>query len=156
MREFAETLEREGKLDESLIVFLADHGSAFRKQFDKRLQDWDEQDIQERFSVFLGVKFPGQKEGKINSRYVQLLDVAPTLLKALGREIPKDMEGRDFRTYEPEGIRVGLAGYLKKNSYNGGRFLYRTIITATGRISSRETSASKALSQTPEPAHRGR
>jgi len=131
MRGFAELLDVKGGLDRSLVLYISDHGSGVRLRSFKRmrLDEWRPADIQERFSVFLGVKFPGQKRGRIKNKLVQMLDLAPAVLNSLGGHVPKEMQGKDFTTYEPESIRVGLADYYKELTIgrNNPRILYRVI-----------------------------
>ncbi|MFC1491873.1 sulfatase-like hydrolase/transferase [Nitrospinota bacterium] len=126
MREFAEILAKKGVLNDSLVIFMADHGSASGGQIFKSAEEWSPTDIRERFSVFFGVKFPQNKKGTIKKKAIQLLDLAPTILNVIGGSVPKKMEGKDFRFYEPAAIRIGLAGpKFAPKSYNNSKISHR-------------------------------
>lgn len=83
-----------GLYDDSLIIFMADHGESFgehnyfthgRKLYNSGLH------------VPLIVKLPGNENaGAVIERNVSLLDIAPTILSQLGIQTPEDMEGEDL------------------------------------------------------------
>lgn len=80
--------------EDSLIIFLADHGESFGEHdyygHGRRLYN-------SGLHVPLVVKLPGAeaKDTEID-RNVSLLDVAPTILSRLDIPVPEDMEGRDL------------------------------------------------------------
>ncbi|MEX2172265.1 MAG: sulfatase [Pirellulales bacterium] len=80
-------LEREGILDNTLIVFMTDHGisHARGKQF---LYD-------EGTHVPLVVRGPGIEPGGVREDLIEHIDVAAISLAAAGIPIPKSMQGRD-------------------------------------------------------------
>jgi arylsulfatase len=49
-------------------------------------------------------RLPKSKRGLVNDEYVLSIDLAPTILKAAGVQVPNTMQGRDFSDL-----------YLKKN-----------------------------------------
>jgi len=83
-----------GLYDDSLIIFMADHGESFgehdyfthgRKLYNSCLH------------VPLIVKLPGNENADaMIERNVSLLDIAPTILSQLGIPTPEDMEGEDL------------------------------------------------------------
>lgn len=81
-------LEEERLLDQTLIVFMTDHGisHARGKQF---LYD-------EGTHVPLVVRGPGIEKGATRNDFAQQIDLAPTSLAAAGIEIPKTMQGRNL------------------------------------------------------------
>ncbi|MSU26323.1 MAG: sulfatase [Pedosphaera sp.] len=88
-------LEQEGILDQTLVIFMTDHGisHARGKQF---LYD-------EGTHVPLVVRGPGIAEGKVRDDLVEHLDLAAISLAAAGLPVPPAMQGRDVfaKTYQP-------------------------------------------------------
>jgi arylsulfatase A-like enzyme len=80
-------LEREGILDETLVVFMTDHGisHARGKQF---LYD-------EGTHIPFVVRGPGIARGEIRDDLIEHIDIAAISLAAAGISIPKTMHGRD-------------------------------------------------------------
>jgi arylsulfatase A-like enzyme len=88
-------LEREGILDETLVIFLTDHGisHARSKQF---LYD-------EGTHVPFVVRGPGIPRGEVREDLVEHIDMPALSLAAAGLPIPAAMQGRDVfaKDYEP-------------------------------------------------------
>jgi arylsulfatase A-like enzyme len=88
-------LEREGILDQTLVIFATDHGisHARGKQF---LYD-------EGTHVPLVVRGPGIPKGKVRDDLVELIDIAPISLAAAGISIPSMMQAKNVlaRDYRP-------------------------------------------------------
>jgi hypothetical protein len=84
-------LTSEGLFDRSLVVITADHGVSFRpgRPF-KGLERITAPDI---VSVPLFVKLPGQREGRIDDRNMQAIDVLPSLASALHVQLRSPVEG---------------------------------------------------------------
>ncbi|MGD8536781.1 MAG: sulfatase [Candidatus Aminicenantes bacterium] len=83
-----------GLYDDSLIIFMADHGESFGEHnyftHGRRLYN-------SGLHVPLIVKFPGNENADTAvERTVSLLDIAPTILSHLEIPIPEDMEGEDL------------------------------------------------------------
>ncbi len=83
-----------GLYEDSLIIFLADHGESFGEHdyygHGRRLYN-------SGVHVPLIVKLPGSQEKNTGiNRNVSLLDVAPTVLSWLNFSVPEDMEGEDL------------------------------------------------------------
>ena len=86
VREVFQALEDEGKLDSTLVVITSDHGEVF--------------DARQR--VPLMIRFPGAEPRGRAEVNAQRLDIAPTVLRALGYEPPDFMTGMDLS--DPEAI----------------------------------------------------
>ena len=80
-------LEREGILDQTLVIFTTDHGisHARGKQF---LYD-------EGTHVPFVVRGPGIAKGQVRDDFVELIDLAPISLAAAGLPVPAAMQGRN-------------------------------------------------------------
>jgi hypothetical protein len=107
-----ERLRATGLLDEVLLVVTADHGVSFRPGESQRwLTASNAADI---LWVPLFVKLPRQREGGIDDRNVQTIDVLPTIADALGVAVPWRVDGRsvlaDAATAAPEKIAVTPLG----------------------------------------------
>ena len=81
-------LEQEGVLDDTLVIFMTDHGisHARAKQF---LYD-------EGTHIPFIVRGPGVPRGAVRDDFVEHIDMAPTSLAAAGIEIPASMQGREL------------------------------------------------------------
>ncbi len=92
--ELLRKIKEYGLYEDSLIIFMADHGESLgehdyyghgRKLYNSSLQ------------VPLILKLPGNcdRNTEMND-VVSLLDIAPTVLELLGKEIPEEMEGENL------------------------------------------------------------
>ncbi|MDH4258169.1 MAG: sulfatase-like hydrolase/transferase [Candidatus Aminicenantes bacterium] len=96
--ELIKRIKELGLYEDSLIIFMADHGESFgehdyyghgRKLYNSCLH------------VPLIVKLPGSKNANtVIDRNVSILDIAPTILSLLELPIPEDMEGDNL--FEPK------------------------------------------------------
>lgn len=90
-------LEEQGLLDEAMVVVTADHGVCFTPgQLNRKLSEDNAHDL---MSVPLFVKYPGQREGRRDTRYVQTVDIFPTILATVGAPLPAGIDG--FPLTEP-------------------------------------------------------
>ncbi len=91
--EVVEILRRDGELDQTYIVVTADHGEEFGEH-----GGWEHGHAlyDEQIRVPLVIVKPGQNEGRRDSRVVALVDVAPSLMHALGFTPPDSFVGRDL------------------------------------------------------------
>jgi Sulfatase len=78
-------------LDRCLLIITADHGVSFRPGHSRRLPDAD--NLADIASVPLFIKQPGQKEGRIDDRNVQSVDIFPTIAESLGIELSEPVDG---------------------------------------------------------------
>ncbi len=86
LAEIVAALESTGRLERTIVVFYADHGRTHN--------------VEPR--VPLALRFPGGAHGGRIRANTQLVDVAPTLLHALGLPPPAWMAGRSLLAGEPD------------------------------------------------------
>lgn len=88
-----DVLSGTGKLDDTAILFTADHGFFLGEwhAFDKRLMH------EPSIRIPLFIRYPGvTKPGQANDRMVLNIDVAPTVLELAGLPVPPAMQGRSL------------------------------------------------------------
>jgi arylsulfatase A-like enzyme len=79
----------------TIVIYLSDQGFYMGEHgwFDKRFM------YEESFRTPMLMRYPGLiKPGSVNNNMVMNLDIAPTLLKAAGVAVPKDIQGESFLT----------------------------------------------------------
>jgi len=92
LRKLLQYLDDQGLTDETLIVFIADHGEEFG---DHGGLDHGYNLYEYMVGVPLIVRFPEGRSGRIETR-VGAIDLAPTILDYLGIEPPPTFQGRSF------------------------------------------------------------
>ncbi len=116
-------LEREGILDQTLVIFTTDHGisHARGKQF---LYD-------EGAHVPLVMRGPGVPRGQVRDDLAELIDLAPTSLAAAGLRVPAIMQGKNLLApgYAPREFAFAARDRCDETverlrSVRDGRFLY--------------------------------
>lgn len=92
-----ERLQSQGLYDAALIAVTADHGVSFRTGGSARQVDRAEplRNAGDVLRVPLFVKLPAQREGVRSDRNVETIDLLPTLIAALGGQLPAPVDGRD-------------------------------------------------------------
>jgi hypothetical protein len=85
-------LRRSGEYDRATVVVTADHGIAFEPGADSR--QVGEANAPGVMMVPLFVKPPRSRAGAVSDRFVQSIDVAPTIADAIAIELPWKTEGR--------------------------------------------------------------
>lgn len=108
--EVLELLEETGQLDNTIIVFLSDHGEEFYEHGNW----WHGKSLyEEGVRVPLVVRLPKDKQiGQRSDAMAQTVDVAPTILDLLDIAIPEAMEGRSLKPIidgEPMEERIGFS-----------------------------------------------
>jgi hypothetical protein len=87
-----ERLEAQGLYDKSLVVLTADHGIGWTPgEKPRSLMVRNTPDL---MWVPLFVKAPGQREGRVNDRNVEQVDLLPTVADILDVRVPWKMDGR--------------------------------------------------------------
>jgi arylsulfatase A-like enzyme len=108
--ELLERLKKDGLYDNTIIVVTADHGESF---LDHRTLGHGGSLYQELIQVPLIIEGPGIPGGQEISGLVQVVDLAPTILDAVGASSSATMTGRSFfgalTSGEPIGDSVGIA-----------------------------------------------
>jgi hypothetical protein len=84
-------LERQGMMEEVLLVVTADHGASFRPDVAARKPT--PESATELSFVPMFVKRPGDDRGKVVDAPTQTLDVVPTIIESLGGEAPEGIDG---------------------------------------------------------------
>lgn len=88
-----EGLEELDLYEDSMIVFISDHGEEF---FEHDAFSHGKNLFATTLDFPLIVKFPRQRSGARTSRLVQHADLLPTVFELAGLEIPSSVEGRSF------------------------------------------------------------
>jgi arylsulfatase A-like enzyme len=89
LSQFFQRLKRRGMTTDPLLIITADHGESFERGFLNHGDDLYETSIR----VPLIIQFPGQHVGYRSAVPVQLIDIAPTILRAAGIPIPHWSDG---------------------------------------------------------------
>jgi hypothetical protein len=85
-------LHRLDLFDPALLVVTADHGVSFRPgQSQRFVTESNHEDI---MWVPLFVKAPGQRQGRVDDRNVETIDILPTIAEVLGVELPWPVDGQ--------------------------------------------------------------
>lgn len=93
-------LEEEGILDETLVVFISDHGEQLGSQglWQKMMP------YEESIRVPMVLRLPGRiKAGLRSSANVSLIDIAPTIFSLVGEDIPQAYQGKDLSSSFTDG-----------------------------------------------------
>jgi Sulfatase len=92
--ELVDHMKAVGLYDRCLLVVTADHGASFRPDTGRRLVDPGNQpDI---MWVPLFIKLPGQRDGRIDSRNAETIDVFPTIADALRISLDHQVDGQSL------------------------------------------------------------
>ncbi|MCX7795920.1 MAG: sulfatase-like hydrolase/transferase [bacterium] len=87
-----ETLKSKGIFEDTIIVFLSDHGCHFRTRNAEYKRSCHESSIR----IPLIIHGPGFNKSLVIPELVSLVDVAPTLLDAVGISTPESMQGKSI------------------------------------------------------------
>lgn len=89
-----EGLERRGLDNNTMVVFTADHGEEF---FDHESCGHGHSLYEELLHVPMMIRVPGRTDARVDvDEPVGLVDVVPTVLEALGHDVPSDLPGRSL------------------------------------------------------------
>jgi arylsulfatase A-like enzyme len=91
MGKIFQTLRDQNLEDDTIVIFLSDHGCHFRT----RNQEYKRSPHDSSTHIPLIIQGPGFNNGQRISEMVSLVDFAPTLLGALGLPIPATMQGHN-------------------------------------------------------------
>lgn len=83
-------LEEQNLADETLVIFISDHGCHFRT----RNQEYKRSPHESSIHIPLIMQGPGLNQSRMISELVSMVDVAPTLLDAVGIKAPDSMRGK--------------------------------------------------------------
>ncbi len=90
---FLEKLQKAGLYDQSLILVTSDHGVSWKTNAPGRVLS--EGNAGMIFPVPLFIKLPRQKDGRVSSEDVQLIDVLPTVAAVAAVQVPWQVAGRN-------------------------------------------------------------
>ena len=100
-------LKASGEWDRSLVVLTADHGESFRRKstpaspFKPGHLHWrravSTQNLPEIAPVPLFVKYPGEREGHVDDRFVKTVDILPTIAEVTEHPLTWPVAGRSLR-----------------------------------------------------------
>jgi len=92
--EIVKSLEERGLADNTVIIFLSDHGLALgEKQLSGK---WTPYDVSLRIPFIIYDPRTPSRKGKVMDEMVLNIDVAPTILELAGLEVPEGMDGRSM------------------------------------------------------------
>lgn len=92
MGKILQTLREQNLEDNTIVIFLSDHGCHFRT----RNEEYKRSPHESSTHIPLIIQGPGFNNSQRVSEMVGLVDVAPSLLAALGLPIPLAMQGKNF------------------------------------------------------------
>lgn len=90
--EMLDALEQSGRLEETMLLVLSDHGLAIAPKARRRTPEVET--LADVAAVPLFIKFPGQREAVIDDRVVETIDILPTLASALDIALFDRVEGQ--------------------------------------------------------------
>ncbi len=97
-------LDDSGKADDTIVVFVSDHGAMLGSHGERlKRKPWEES-----IRVPLIVRWPSRiKPGRKSDSLISHVDLAPTLLKLCGRPVPAAMQGTDLSAMVSGGVERG-------------------------------------------------
>ncbi len=117
-----EMLRVRGLWDDALVIVTADHGEEF---FDHGEKGHKKNLYAETVRVPLLIKYPGQAEGRRDSRLVSLVDILPTVLEAVGVAPEFPLQGRPLQAPPAPGRTIHFdllsTWYAAGGPHAGGR-----------------------------------
>ena len=97
--ELLDRLEETGLFDPALLIVVADHGISFQRGAPPRAVSAE--NYFDVMPVPLFVKLPGQREGRVDGRPVEVVDVLPTIVDVLDAKVDWTFDGRSLLAAEP-------------------------------------------------------
>jgi arylsulfatase A-like enzyme len=116
------TLKEQNLLEDTIVVFISDHGCHFKTRNARYKQSPHDSSIRIAF-VFQG---PGFDHSLQLNEVVSMIDLTPTLLSAVGVSVPESMKGRDLTPLlsSPQARRTwDNVAYIQVNSNEVARAL---------------------------------
>ena len=86
------TLDEQGLTDNTIFLFISDHGCHFRT----RNEEYKRSPHESSIHIPLVMQGPGFNQSRKVSELVSMIDVTPTLLNAAGVKVPSSMMGRSL------------------------------------------------------------
>ncbi len=140
-----EALERRGLADDTIVVFTADHGEEF---YDHGSVGHGHSVWEELIHVPLIVRWPGLTDGAMQiDETVGLVDVMPTLLEALGLDVPDEVSGRSIAP-----LLAGRSEDAPRCAVTGFMDGWRTIVVGRYKLVQRTASRWQLYDLAADPA----
>jgi arylsulfatase A-like enzyme len=93
-----DALRRSGRWDDTLVVLTSDHGEQLGDHWMWGKDGW----FDGTYHVPLIVKPPGVARGRVVDAFTESVDLLPTILDAIGREPPPQLDGRSLMPFLAE------------------------------------------------------
>jgi hypothetical protein len=106
-----DVLESSGRLNETMLIVVSDHGLAIAPGKSKRKPE--DQTIADLARIPLFIKYPAQVSGKRDDRKVETIDIFPTIAEVLDVAPGQDVDGQSllFDAWKPGARRVLEVGF---------------------------------------------
>jgi arylsulfatase A-like enzyme len=89
-----QTIENMNKLNETIVIFFADHGTGVGERYGERNYGvFTFEETIRTFYLFIG---PGIESNKISEKLASTIDLFPTMLGLTGSKIPAKLSGNNF------------------------------------------------------------
>lgn len=95
--DFVEVLKNNNLFDKSLIIVTSDHGVSYSRKGVSRRKSVNEASWKNIVSVPLVIKYPYQKEEKVNTSFVTTLDISSTIMNVIGIDSPWESVGQNLK-----------------------------------------------------------
>ena len=89
-------LREVGAYEKALIIITADHGASYQEGRPRRQPRTRQRNLSDVIQVPLLVKVPGQQSGEVVDRFVETVDILPTVLDVVGAKAPLRLDGRSL------------------------------------------------------------
>lgn len=97
LKDLVRVLKDTGQFDRSLIIVTADHGVSYIAEGLSRRDPFTKDSWKNIMSVPLFVKNPYQSAGRVDKAFVTTLDIAPTIMDAVGVSPPWSLAGESLK-----------------------------------------------------------
>lgn len=127
LKDFIKSLKESGEFDKSIIIVSADHGETFEGGY---VTMGPPLMFESQFHVPLLIHLPGQRQGARIKALAEQIDLGPTILDLLGKQIPVWMEGESLMPYmlsptlESERTKYSMLCSFEEVDEGGARCLY--------------------------------
>ncbi len=89
-------LREVGAYDKALVIITADHGASYREGRSRRQPRPSQHNLSDILQVPLVMKLPGQRRGEVVDRFVETVDILPTILDVVGARATLRLDGRSL------------------------------------------------------------
>jgi hypothetical protein len=89
-------LREVGAYDKALVIITADHGASYREGRSRRQPRPQQHNLSDILQVPLVMKLPGQRRGEVVDKFVETVDILPTILDVVGARATLRLDGRSL------------------------------------------------------------